>query len=186
MSKLITHFNGTVRAAPFFINFMSILIGFFFRQPVGIFFGLYSYVTDIGNHFLKLFFKNIIYSNNDPLPLLGYGKRPKGAKYCGIFIDEYNIKGLSTSFGMPSGHSHFATMTGVFWIMYMLQNYPKNLYNNIIISIIAVMSITIMISRYYLGCHTIQQILFGGLIGLFTGYYGYKLYIFISKYIKNY
>ena len=183
MNKIITHFNGTVRAAPFFVNFMSILVGFFFRQPVGIFYGLYSYTTDIGNHFLKSFFKNVIYANNDPLPLLGYGKRPEDAKYCGIFIDEQNLEGLSTSFGMPSGHSHFASMSGVFWIMYMLNNYPKSLYNYFIISLISLMSLTIMISRYCLGCHTIQQIMFGGLIGLFTGYYGYKLYIYLYKFL---
>jgi membrane-associated phospholipid phosphatase len=65
----------------------------------------------------------------------------------------------------------------------MLNNYPKSLYNYLVISSISLMSLTVMLSRYYLGCHTIQQIILGGLIGLFTGYYGYKLYVYLYKYL---
>ena len=185
MDKIITHFNGTVRAAPYYVNIMSILIGIIFRQPVALFYGLFSYFGDICNHFLKIFFKNVVYKNTDYLPILGYGKRPDGAKYCGIFIDENNLKGLSTSFGMPSGHSHFATLTAMFWSLYLIKEYNLNLYTYISIGLICIMSLSVMISRYYLGCHTPQQIIFGGLLGLVTGYLGYYLYEYVNDYIKK-
>ena len=41
------------------------------------------------------------------------------------------------------------------------------------------MSLSIMISRYYLGCHTIQQIIIGGIFGIIFGILGYLLYHYI-------
>ena len=171
-------------AAPYYVNLMAILIGIIFRQPISLYYGLFSYFCDIINHFFKLFCKNVIYKNTDYIPLFGYGGRPEGAKYCGIFIDENNLKGLSTSFGMPSGHSHFATLAAVFWSLYLANKYELNLYTFISIGIICILSLTIMISRYYLGCHTPQQIIVGGIIGLITGYLGYYLYKYISNYFE--
>lgn len=177
MNKALIHFKGTVRAAPYFVNLMAIIIGFIFKSKVSLFYGSYAYSVDILNHYLKLLCKNVIYKNTDYIPILGYGKRPIGAKNCGIFIDDANPNALSTSFGMPSGHSNFASLCGTFWILYILQNsdiYNGNdIYKYLVIAFITFLSLSIMISRYFLGCHTIQQIVVGGLMGIGMGYIGF-------------
>ena len=37
----------------------------------------------------------------------------------------YNLEGLSTSFGMPSGHSLLAMCTAVFWSLYIIDNFSE-------------------------------------------------------------
>ena len=123
MSKLVNYYKGLVRAFPFIVNITSIIYGFILRSPIAIYFGIYSYSCDIINHFIKNFFRNVIYKNVENIPLLGQGKRPEGAKYCSIFINEDNLSGDSTSFGMPSGHSNTAVLVSTFWILYILDNF---------------------------------------------------------------
>lgn len=189
MNKALVHFKGTVRSAPYFVNLMAILIGIMFKNRVSLFYGLYSYGIDIFNHYLKMFFKKVIYGNTDYIPILGYGRRPDGAKNCGIFIDEQNPNAKSTSFGMPSGHSNFATLCGVFWILYVLKNADlyqyTELYKYFVVIFISCLSLSILISRYYLGCHTVQQIVLGGLIGCFMGYLGFTIYNILSLTYDN-
>tara|TARA_B110000037_G_C17060794_1_gene481794 strand:- start:869 stop:1417 length:549 start_codon:yes stop_codon:yes gene_type:complete len=181
MDNINVYFKGFVRSSPFIINMFSILIGIIFKSDVGLFYGLYAYGTDIINHYTKIFCKNVLYKNTDYIPLLGYGKRPDNAKNCGIFVDETNANKPATSFGMPSGHSNFATLCATFWIIYILKGGVK--YNNIfhqIISILIILSISysIMISRYYLGCHTKEQIIFGGLMGILFGFIGSFIFFY--------
>ena len=69
---------------------------------------------------------------------------------------------------MPSGHSQFATMSAIFWILYLINNFPMNYRNYISIIFVIIMALAIMISRYIQKCHTYQQIILGGLIGIIT------------------
>ena len=186
MNKAVNYGKGLLRASPLFINLTSIIYGMIFRSPLGVFFGVYAYSADILNHFSKKFFKNVVYNNRENIPLLGKGKRPNGAKYCGIFIDDNNLEGLATSFGMPSGHSHFAAILGVFWTMYIRNNSEDDLYQKLIIILILFISLSIMISRYTMGCHTPQQIIVGGLIGSIFGYIGYYLYNYLDENVFNF
>ena len=76
--------KGALRAFPFYVPLTSIIYGIILRNNIGIFFGIYCYLSDILSHGLKIFFK-YLYGKNITLPLLGLGRRPNGAKYCGIF-----------------------------------------------------------------------------------------------------
>lgn len=180
MSKLINYSKGLARSSPFIINVMSFIFGVLFRQNIGIYYSIFSVLTDIMMHSFKNLFKNVIYNKKVSLPILGKGIRPNGAKYCGIFIEEDNLEGKSTSFGMPSGHSQFATMSATFWILYLINNFPMDYRNYISIIFVIIMGLGIMISRYILKCHTYQQIILGGLIGIITGYVGYYLWEYIN------
>jgi membrane-associated phospholipid phosphatase len=118
------------------------------------------------------------------LPILGIGERPKGATSCGFILD--NIE--ATSFGMPSGHSQMIWTLGTYLICKAIDNWiNKNKDNNVYITtqlkvfgymwIILVCAIILLImifvsySRVYIeGCHTIQQVFAGGILGVITGF----------------
>ena len=125
----------------------------------------------------------------DEIPVLGRGKRPEGAKNTACFL-KYPEQ-ISTSFGMPSGHSQNAWLFATYLIMNILynSNYTNNLLDNNIIgnktiinclklcSVITVIGIASMvsISRVIERCHTIQQVVIGGMIGSLLGYLTYLL-----------
>ena len=137
----------------------------------------------------------------DEIPGLGRGKRPVGAKNTSCFL-KYPEK-ISSSFGMPSGHSQNAWFFASYLIMNICNNYCNNNINytnntnnfsnirlldfrgNIghkliidyfkLFSILCIISIASMvsISRVIERCHTTQQVVIGGLIGSLLGYLTY-------------
>ena len=115
MDKLIYYSKGFLRASPIFIIITSAIMYALFQIKFALYFTVYILIVDILSHLLKIIFKHIYtYFNKDILPILGLGKRPKGAKYTSCFIDEENLQGISKSFGMPSGHSIISITTGIF------------------------------------------------------------------------
>lgn len=139
---------------------------------------------------LNIIFKYIVAKpiyklcRTNDLPVLGIGSRPPGATSCGTYI---NGK-LSTSFGMPSGHSQIAWTIGTYLICRLINkmvddNYITTsnkillyIWNCISISIIILSMIYISYSRVYIeGCHTIQQVIAGSIIG---GVYGFLAFYF--------
>ena len=177
-NNIIKIYKGLTRSSPIIIILTSFIFGIIFRKPIGIYFSIYILLTDILTHFIKLFFKNFLYKNIKKLPLLGLGKRPNGSINCGLFIDENNPKKIATSFGMPSGHSSTAVLFALFWIIYITKNYNFDLLNILNILLLIFISSSILYSRYILGCHTIQQIIIGSILG---GVYSIISYYLILK-----
>lgn len=123
------------------------------------------------------------WSGGNELFILGSGSRPSGAKSCHFAID--NTK--ATSFGMPSGHSQIAWTIGTYLVCRLINRFIDNLNkqkNNkataeiimddiwIFISVIVILAVVIYISysRVYIeGCHTIQQVSVGGIVGVILG-----------------
>ena len=132
----------------------------------------------ISNDFLKHFvFQNIM--KDKTLPILGRGLRPEGAKNCGPFRDNFFNKRIATklaeSYGFPSGHSQSAG----FFMTFIFVHFNKN---PIILFISLVYSLYIPYTRVKLGCHTIEQTIFGYLFGILT----YYLFEYIdNKFIKS-
>ena len=143
LQKIINTLKGLARSYPLVVPLTSIIYGFIFKKSVGIYYGFYAYTCDIINHYIKKLYKNF-YGDNEILPILGLGRRPNGAKYCGIFINESNIDGITTSFGMPSGHSQMAVLTAIFWTMYILQNFPNDYHRIITITFISLVTLSII------------------------------------------
>ena len=187
--KVHEYFVSNLRAFPCTLSLYSFVGGILFDNPAYIVFGIYITLCDmLVAHPLKLLSKAIYKAfNKDTIPLLGRGKRPVGAKYCGCFITESNLQGTFKSFGMPSGHSITAASTFAFWYLYFnehTQDIKLRRRQQVILGLICS---AVILSRIYLGCHTIQQTIVGGMIGALLGIVGYKIiYKKVLYYIQYY
>ena len=151
------------------------------------------FIECISNHTFKQiseFIYNLI--NTKSLPILGSGSRPPNANSCAFILDNSKSK----SYGMPSGHSQTAWTVATYLLCKIIQNfynaqYTKNTTNTSIIdyiwlivscSILLCTAIYISYSRVYIeGCHTIQQVIVGGFIGIA---FGYIIFYFENNAIK--
>ena len=130
---------------------------------------------------LKYFFPNVLFF-----------KRPEISKRgCGISRKclQRAIQNPTTqpdAQGMPSGHSQTVAFASTFWILYIwryLRHTKK--YNSYMLwpstIILLLLGISVMISRSFLveNCHSLPQILIGGLIGVALAFLFYWL---IEKY----
>ena len=177
MDKLINYGKGFLRASPIFIIIMSAILYAIFKVKFAFYFTIYILIVDISAHILKILFKFIYKSlNKTYLPILGLGRRPNNAKYCSCFIDDDNLQGITSSFGMPSGHSIISITTAVLLTWYILNTQKKSTNRTISITLLHFICIMIAFSRYPLGCHTIQQIIIGSLIGFLFGKIGIRLF----------
>lgn len=163
--------TGLARAFTVIVPLVSILIGIFFRQPIGIYFGLLIPMMDLINRGIKHGLKEY-YGDREELPILGRGERPEGAKHCGSFVD-VDADGIPTSFGMPSGHAQVALITATFWTLYLYNTYDWDIQNEFAIVILWMICLSVAYSRVHLNCHTIEQVIFGGLLGIIFGSLGY-------------
>lgn len=120
------------------------------------------------------------------LPLLGRGYRPVGARDCSL-THKCNDK-IATSFGMPSGHSQITWAVAVYWLIVLYykdrenesEQQFKEKYIPTAIAII-LLSLVVSFSRVRKGCHTIQQVIIGGIIGAGTGVLAFQLQPDFSK-----
>ena len=80
--------------------------------------------------------------------------RPYGAMNCDILCTNGNQEGRP---GMPSSHSATVAFFALFYYRYVK--------NPLIRLVILFYAIIVMISRYHKHCHTIPQIIVGGLVG---------------------
>lgn len=117
--------------------------------------------------------------NKTKLPILGIGARPSGAASCEFILDNK----IAKSFGMPSGHSQVAWTAATYIIARIITNWKNANKNNkvittfgyiwLILSCLLVMAgaLYISYSRVYIeGCHTIEQVTTGGLLGIICGF----------------
>lgn len=155
---------------------LSYIYNLSFTYPIKLYFG-----DAILNYFLKNYiFKPIM--KNETYPIVGRGLRPEGAKNCGEFRDNFFNNSitpkLSTSYGFPSGHSQCAGLFMTF-IYYNFREIPYIFYPSL------VYSLYIPYTRVKLGCHTIQQTIFGYIFGILTYYLFEYIHIFINTYNNN-
>lgn len=144
---------------------------------------LYFIVYLVTSNFLNGFFKYQIAKpimGDKEYPILGKGTRPPGASHCGIWKDPPNYK--TKSYGMPSGHAQEATGFATYIILDNLSKGGNIL--NITNIIVIFFALFIPYSRVYLNCHTIQQVIIGGIIGIIMGMIGWHLRPTILNLIK--
>lgn len=114
------------------------------------------------------------------LPILGSGTRPLNAISCGLSLD--NIPAVS--YGMPSGHSQLIWSVGSYLICKIIKKWidtqdDVSTTAQYVLGLIWLITSCIVIftsmvfvsySRVYIDrCHTIQQVIIGGGIGVATG-----------------
>jgi membrane-associated phospholipid phosphatase len=134
---------------------------------------------------LKYVFKKIYdFLGTDYIPYIGQGSRPQGAHSCKSFISVPLLP--ATSFGMPSGHSQLAWFFAIYGCFILCSNPLSYFSNNTmnqtlkIISCIGLIIIATIISysRVFIEeCHTLGQVIIGGLIGI-----GSAIVAYIIKY----
>jgi hypothetical protein len=117
--------------------------------------------------------------NKTKLPILGLGSRPSNASSCQFTLDNK----YATSFGMPSGHSQIAWTLSTYIIAKIITNWKNSNKDNkaitgfgyiwLVLSCLLVLtgSLYISYSRVYIeGCHTLEQVTVGGLLGILCGF----------------
>lgn len=180
--KLFNLFISFVRAAPAVVFTISIVLFLFTRLDIYLFLSIVITLGEFVNKILKHnIFKPIMKNKN--WPILGYGTRPKDSKNSSQFGD-INKPPSKGSYGMPSGHSQTTLTFAVFLILTII-DYHSGLSENIqkyIILFIIFFTLSVLWSRLYLKCHTIQQVLIGSIFGGILGYYGY---IYGNKLVNN-
>ena len=162
---------GFARAYPLIIISAS-FINYFLTNDIDLLMLAIALLVNDGINFILKYWIVKPLVGNKKLFLLGTGRRPDGAKNCSPFL-EPNAK-PSNSYGMPSGHSQSAVFFSTYVIMNLIDSnvimYEKILGVNVFIFL----ALGVMYSRIYLKCHTVQQVIVGGLIGLGLGFLYYE------------
>ena len=174
--KLLLYFKGCLRASPCLIVVGSALCYLLFQNNFGLYFTIFMLFIDVIAHLLKNFFKVYVYNGKETIAFLGKGPRPKGAKFSGCFIDDSDLEGTSTSYGMPSGHAITVITTCVMISWYIIQKYPDTLHRKISLIVINLIGLCVLYSRLSFGCHSLNQVIVGSLFGLLFGFCGIKLF----------
>lgn len=168
MNNIIDTLRNTCISSGNIIIFSGIISSLISGKMIGLIFSagllINIFLNVLFKYILKIFFPNYI-------PFLRPSISKKG---CGITIKclPYKISNTKEQ-GMPSGHSQMATFSSTFWILYIWRylRYTK-MYNHAILYpstfILILLSIIIMISRSFLveNCHTVLQIIIGGILGI--------------------
>ena len=177
--KLYDYLIGFARAYPLIIISSSFLSYFLTLQINYFMLGIALFINDRLNSVIKTIIQSQFGDN-----IFGIlGKRPIGAKNCGYFSNSKNS--ISKSYGMPSGHSQNAVFFSTFVIMNMLDTDIALHQKTFGISLFICLSLGIMYSRVYLNCHTIPQVVVGGLIGFLLAKIYYEKEEEIKKYLFN-
>lgn len=179
-----------LRATP--STYFVLVIVFFLLKPSKLSLYLlisYSILLVSSNIFKNISekFYELTVGKNNPFWILGLGRRPDGATDCGSFL-KFDKKPAG-SYGMPSGHSMitWAIMTYLLLCLYehthlntndtieILGEFTNNkeiskTYTNLVIIILIIFAIMVSYSRVTVeNCHTVQQVIIGGIIGVVMG-----------------
>lgn len=159
---------GLARAYPM-INSFSCFLSYFLTGNIDLLLLTFAIlINDSFNHFLKYQICKPIMGSSK-WSILGYGTRPKDAKFCGLFVTP-NTSGIpKNSYGMPSGHSQNAVFFSTYVILNLIYGNFKYLTKAYGIIFFTLIAIGIMYSRVLFKCHTVEQVIAGGLIGGILG-----------------
>ena len=171
-------FNIIARGYPMII--IIIVLGHFIgtKNPESLYLLVWLIIVERINQLFKLIVK-YIFGKKD-IPLLGRGERPEEAKNCGYIANGKK----PTSYGMPSGHSHTAAFFSVYSIL-VINSHPisEGMKTSLAI-ILTALAFWIMYSRTIFKCHTIQQVLMGGILGSIFGVIAFNFKNIVLQKIK--
>ena len=174
--------NEIFRSIPVTLPLLTFVFALITKDKVIFYFACGMTITQMLVRHIKnifLYFYSILISNtnkNIELPILGRFSRPDGANNCGSFYKSPD--NISTSSGMPSGHSILAGFTSIFLYYYLIDKYKiKKEYHDKLLLVCLLFTFYTMYTRILFNCHTIQQTICGSLLGILFGHYYYKLII---------
>ncbi len=199
LNLLIQYILNVYQTFPQTIPFFGIYYGLLTINYWLIAFGISAVFSNLMNKILKTILKFIYNAyGNTSLPLLGLGTRPPNATNCSAFTNCSTCHLKSSSFGMPSGHSQIGWFFFIYGTLYIAEHiqskfnthksiHEKRIWFAFAICFLFIMAITMSISRVYLNCHTIQQVIVGGIIGICLGLLSYwisAMIIYNDKHIN--
>lgn len=167
VNKLMNIIYGLARAFPaitYIILMTDYLITMDINKPI---LAALLFSSGILNHVIKHYLMKPIMGDNK-YDILGKGTRPKNAKNCGLFIDGK----LSKTYGMPSGHSVNAAFFSTYYMLEVLNG--MHVYKTYLLAMLMISTMFILYSRLKFRCHTIQQVILGGMLGMLLGNISYK------------
>lgn len=173
MSTITSNIKGILRSYPLMFTIIAIILSLVYKLNSLVFLIILISITSIVN---KLVSKPLLFKLLDILDLKHIALRPSGCVNSSNFINELDPTKLSTTYGMPSGHSVESMLISVFLVMYILKYHTNTKKRSLLIGFIILIGCGVCYSRVLLGCHTIPQIIIGGIIGSLCGYYGFKLW----------
>jgi len=179
--------NASFRSVPFSLPIIIILIYFYTNNLIFLYLFLGQYIVQLSTPVFKdiiaypigLYLSNKF--NTDDIPIIGRFKRPLGASNTGCFY--ISPDNLSTTQGMPSGHSMITAFVCIFLYYYIVDYYnipnTKKIY---VLLPCLLITLYMMYTRVLMNAHTIQQTIVGSFIGIvFAHYY----YIYTKNKIKK-
>lgn len=155
---IFNHLLFLAKISPFFYFSIPIITYLYNSDKIHINFLKGFFFSEILNKSIKYFLK---------MP------RPKNSGNCSI-IDKLKFFNLK-SYGMPSGHSQCAWYSSIYYslLIYYDTNYSK-ITKIIYISGLLISSTFVSYSRIHIYCHTLLQVLYGGLFGGIIGILTYN------------
>jgi len=166
MSKQAIIMDGVTRAYPLFIVMYSFMNGLINNNRENTVLGLILLTSDILNNILKHYIF-LPFMGRASVPLLGMGSRPKNCKNSGLFKDGT----ISNTYGMPSGHAQISWLFTTYWSLRIWHNKERTELSKIFaLGLLCLSAGLVSYSRvYWAKCHTIQQVVVGGTIGIGLG-----------------
>ena len=197
MSIIPHYFNSNlffqfVKASELIMVYLNIFIALIYGKRQSLFLSLILIFNSTVNYFFKHKLAVPLFKSfNDYLPIFGQGSRPEGAVDCGYFNN--CPQKPATSFGFPSGHSQFAGLNSGFLIRDIIYRNTRdgkfssldNKHKFSVIMLLLFVPIMMYARVYVEKCHTLEQTIFGAMIGLFFGYKSHDLYLYINKKYNN-
>lgn len=196
--KIIPHYFNKdlffqfVKSSELVMVYINIFISLIYGTRQSLFLSIIVILNSYLNYFLKHVISVPLFGlNNDNLPIFGQGSRPLNAADCGYFNNCPSKP--ATSFGFPSGHSQFMGLHSGFLIKDIIyRNTKDNKFSSLkgkhkfSVFLLALFVPIMMFSRVYIEkCHTVEQTIFGALIGLFLGYKSHDLYLYVNTKYNN-
>ena len=197
MSIIPHYFNSDlffqfIKASELIMVYVNFFIAIIYGKRQSLFLSVIIILSSSLNYFLKHKIAVPLFeANNDNLPFFGQGSRPLNATDCGYFTNCPNKP--AKSFGFPSGHSQFAGINSGFLIKDIIYRNTKDgkfsslkIKHKFSVILLLLFVPIMMFARVYIEkCHTIEQTVFGALIGLFLGYKSHDLYLYLNRKYYN-
>lgn len=178
-----------IRATPFLFFFHAVATAAVYPTAHNLLYLAAYCVNFVVNSATKMTMKAIYEGLGvERLPLLGIGKRPPGASNCRTFLTWPDTPAVT--YGMPSGHSQNAWFFATFMILELWRQYSRssngshsnnvdhgdNLVSRhpalaIVLAVaLAGFASVVSYSRVWVDkCHTLEQVIVGGLLGIALG-----------------
>ena len=155
---------------PLIIEYGVILAYLILKDKEILYVAILLWFSKLLNYILKNFlFKPIL--GNKKYAVIGTGRRPLNARNCGVM--KKTSKTNSKTYGMPSGHSQMSVLFSTYLLYKIFDGNMENNLKVILSVILIIIPLYVMYSRIYFNCHTIQQVVMGGLIGYTISYLFY-------------